>query len=101
MSLADLTDKIRTATNGKESIEAKAKFDLGETGIVFLDGTVEPPVVSNDDGEADATLTLTPDVLGEILEGELDPTTAFMSGQLTVDGSMEVAMRLSDALQDD
>ncbi|MGB0539215.1 MAG: SCP2 sterol-binding domain-containing protein, partial [Paracoccaceae bacterium] len=33
-----------------------------------------------------------------ILAGDLDPASAFMSGRLTVDGDMGVAMQLGSAL---
>lgn len=33
-----------------------------------------------------------------ILDGEMNPTMAFMTGKLTVDGSMGLAMKLGAAL---
>jgi putative sterol carrier protein len=37
-------------------------------------------------------------VFKAILDGELNPTTAFMTGKLSVDGSMGLAMKLGSAL---
>jgi len=37
-------------------------------------------------------------VFRAILEGEMNPTSAFMTGKLTVDGSMGLAMQLGAAL---
>ncbi len=102
MSLQDLTSTLSTRAAQAEKLEAKVKFDLGGDGVIVWDGTGDTPVVDNADGQdADTTLTMTADTLSEILEGETDPTTAFMSGQLTIDGSMEVAMKLSDMLVDE
>jgi putative sterol carrier protein len=33
-----------------------------------------------------------------IIEGELNPTAAFMSGKLTIDGDMGTAMKLASAM---
>jgi putative sterol carrier protein len=50
------------------------------------------------DEEADVTLTADADVFRAILDGDLNPTTAFMTGRLSVDGSMGLAMKLGSAL---
>ena len=44
------------------------------------------------------TLTADAAVFKAILDGELNPTTAFMTGKLSVDGSMGLAMKLGSAL---
>ena len=50
------------------------------------------------DEEADVTLTADADVFQAILEGDMNPTSAFMTGKLSVDGSMGMAMKLASAL---
>ena len=102
MSLQDLTATLSSRAAQAEKLEAKVKFDLGDDGVIVWDGTGDTPVVGNVDGEdVDTTLTMTSETMAEILDGDTDPTTAFMSGQLTIDGSMEVAMKLSDMLVDE
>jgi putative sterol carrier protein len=44
------------------------------------------------------TFTATPETFQDILSGALNPTSAFMSGKLAVDGDMGAAMRLASAL---
>ena len=51
-----------------------------------------------DDGEADCTLTASAETFQGMLDGDLDPTGAFMSGRLTVDGDMGLAMKLGSLL---
>ena len=52
--------------------------------------------VSEDD--ADVTMSADADTFEQILSGELNPTGAFMSGKLSIDGDMGVAMKLASVL---
>jgi hypothetical protein len=47
---------------------------------------------------ADVTLTADADVFRAILDGDMSPTMAFMTGKLSVDGSMGMAMKLGSVL---
>ena len=78
----------------------RIKFDLKGEGAILLDGTEAPPLISAEDGEADTTLTLSIDNLERMVQGQLDPTLAFMTGKLKVDGSMGVALKLASLLED-
>lgn len=50
------------------------------------------------DEEADCTLSAAPEVFEGLLAGDVNPTMAFMSGKLSVDGDMSVAMKLASML---
>jgi putative sterol carrier protein len=71
-----------------------AKFVIEGEGAIMLDGTG----VRAGDEEADVTLTATAETFKAILDGEMNPTSAFMTGKLSVDGSMGLAMKLGAAL---
>lgn len=71
-----------------------AKFVLTGHGAIMVDADG----VREGDDEADVTLTADAEVFRAILEGEMNPTAAFMTGKLTVDGSMGLAMQLGAAL---
>ena len=62
--------------------------------------TVTPPVVGNEDGPVTTTMKLTSANLEKMLAGSLDPTLAYMTGKLKVEGSLGVAMKLSGMLGD-
>lgn len=79
---------------GGAGFDAVAKFVLTGAGALMVDGTG----AHAGDEEADVTLTATPDVFEAILAGDLNPTAAFMSGKLSVDGDMGAAMRLGGLL---
>ncbi|WP_415714765.1 SCP2 sterol-binding domain-containing protein [Roseibium sp.] len=91
MSLEQLTEGVRekVASGG---IEESVKFDLGDDGTIFLQGSD----VSNDDGDADCTIKMTAEDLGDLLSGDLNPTAAFMGGKMQVEGDMSVAMKLGN-----
>lgn len=71
-----------------------AKFVIPGEGAIMMDSTG----VRAGDDDADVTLTAEADVFRAILEGEMNPTMAFMSGKLAVDGNMGLAMQLGAAL---
>jgi putative sterol carrier protein len=77
-----------------QSFDGIAKFVVNGEGAIMVD---ENGVRAGDD-EADVTLTADADVFQSILEGDMNPTTAFMTGKLSVDGSMGMAMKLASAL---
>ena len=86
--------KTLNARLGGEGIDGSVKLVIEGEGAVRLDDGG----ASADDGEADCTMTASAETFQSILDGDLDPTTAFMSGRLTVDGDMGLAMRLGSLL---
>ncbi len=71
-----------------------AKFVMTGAGSLVADGSG----VRLADEETDVTLTATPEVFQAILAGEMNSTMAFMTGKLSVDGNMGLAMQLAAAL---
>ncbi|MFN3146253.1 MAG: SCP2 sterol-binding domain-containing protein [Paracoccaceae bacterium] len=74
--------------------DGSAKFVISGEGAIMLDGDG----VRAADEPADVTLTADADTFRAILEGDLNPTSAFMTGKLSVDGDMGMAMRLGSVL---
>jgi putative sterol carrier protein len=71
-----------------------AKFVIPGEGAIMLDASG----VRAGDEEAEVTLTAEADVFRSILDGDTNPTMAFMTGKLKVDGSMGLAMKLGSVL---
>ena len=98
MSLQEITEGMRQRVGEDSGLGARLKFDFGDDGIVFLDATQVPNVISNDDAEADCTLKISMNDFIAMTKGELDGTTAFMMGKLKIEGDMGIAMRLQSVL---
>ena len=95
MSVQDIADKIssRVASAG---FDRSVKFDTGSDGdgVIVIDGGT----VSTTDAPADCTIKLSLDDLESLIAGDLNPTMAFMTGKIKVEGDMSVAMALSQLL---
>ena len=98
MSLQELTNRIKEKVGTNSGLDATVKFDLGDNGVIFVDGKSSPNAVSNEDKDADCTITMTLENFLKLIEGDLDPTTAYMFGKLKIAGSMGVAMKLSKVI---
>lgn len=95
--MSDTLEKAAAALNEKlagGAFDASAKFAIADLGAIVLDS--DGARVSDDD--ADVTLSADADTFEQILSGDLNPTGAFMSGKLSVDGDMGVAMKLASVL---
>ncbi|MGV6849248.1 MAG: SCP2 sterol-binding domain-containing protein [Marinibacterium sp.] len=95
--MSDLLNEMLTELNARldgSAFDGTAKLDVaGEGSIVFSSASAE---IS--DADADVTLSADADTLRAIFEKDLDPTSAFMSGKLSIDGDMGLAMQLASVL---
>ena len=71
-----------------------AKFDIEDEGAIIIDADG----ARASDDEAEVTLSANAETFQAILEGEQNPTAAFMTGKLSVDGDMGLAMKLASVL---
>jgi putative sterol carrier protein len=94
MSLETATQAIRAKVGDDSGLGATLKFDMGDDGVIVIDGKSTPNSVSNTNSDTDCTVGITLDNLQAMLDGELEPATGFMAGKLRVTGDMSVAMRL-------
>lgn len=100
MSLDSLTVAIRAKAALSPKLGYRVKFDLGEDGVIYWDGTQVPPAIGNEAGEADTTMTLSLENLQKLVDGQLNATLAYMTGKLKVEGSMGVALKINQLLED-
>lgn len=100
MSTTDLIETLSKRAAGYPKLGYKVKVLLDEGGIIFWDGTSDQPAITEEDGEADTTLRLSEDNFRKLLAGNLDPTLAYMTGKLKVEGKLGVAMKINSMLSD-
>jgi len=77
-----------------KGFDGTAKFVIEGEGSVYIDADG----ARAGDDEAEVTLTASRETFEGLLSGDVNPTTAFMTGKLRVDGSMGTAMKLGALL---
>lgn len=95
--MSEIVDKAVAILNEKmagDGFDGVAKFVFEGEGSLVID----PSGARVSDDEAEVTLTASADVFKAILDGDLNPTAAFMTGRLSVDGNMGMALKLSSIL---
>ncbi len=98
MSLDAVTAGLREKVGEDCGLGAVLKFDFGTDGILTLDASQVPNVVSNDDIPAKCTVIISMGNFMLMADGKLDGTSAFMSGKLKIQGDMGMAMKLGPLL---
>lgn len=82
------------AKMGDARLDGTAKFVIEGEGAIVID---DAGARAGDD-DTDVTLTADAETFQAIMDGDMDPTAAFMSGKLAVDGDMGMAMKLGSVL---
>jgi putative sterol carrier protein len=98
MSLQDVTERLESRLPEFTGMDARVKFVLEGGDVILIDARAIPPTISNDDGDAHTTIRLTEDRLIQLLDGRLSPTLAYTLGQIKIEGSLGVAMKLANLL---
>ncbi len=93
--MSDIINEAVTQLSAKiGTFDGSVKFVVEGEGTIMVD----QDGVRAADEDAECTLTADEDTFRGILSGELNPTSAFMSGKLSVDGDMGQAMKLGTVL---
>jgi len=94
--MSDVITGAVAALNEKDASDfgGTAKFVIEGEGSIMMDSSGARAA----DDDADVTLSADVETFQAILSGDLNPTAAFMGGQLTVDGDMGMAMQLGSVL---
>ena len=90
MGVREIAEQLRPKVESS-GFERSVKFDTGADGVIVIDGCT----ISTTDGPADCTISLSLGDLEDLISGDLNPTSAFMTGKLKIEGDMSVAMALS------
>lgn len=97
--LSKSTEKITSRVTDKPPFGHTVKLNMTDAGIVYLDGTGEKNVVTNDDKDADLVITTTWAVMHAIDQGETDAFSQYMMGKLTIDGDQNLAVAFGSLIE--
>jgi putative sterol carrier protein len=96
MSVKDFFDGLEARADPAKTagVNNSYLFDIegeGQWKVDVRDGNLS---VSEGGGDADVTITATSDDFEKIVAGDMNPTSAYMSGKLKIKGDMGAAMKL-------
>lgn len=97
--MSEVIEKAVAAINEKlagDGFDGSIKIDISDEGSLMIDES--GAAACADDAVADCTMTSDAETFEGILTGDVNATSAFMSGKLSVDGEMSVAMKLGSVL---
>ncbi|MEM9582553.1 MAG: SCP2 sterol-binding domain-containing protein [Pseudomonadota bacterium] len=94
--MSDVITKAVEALSAKMDggFDGSVKFTIEGEGAIMVDASG----VRAGDEDAACTMSADAETFEAILDGDLNPTAAFMSGKLSVDGDMGQAMKLGSVL---
>lgn len=95
---AEIQKQLDEDPSKAKAVNGIYKFDVTGAGTWVVDLKADPPTVTQGDGEAQCTITVSSDDLLKIVNKELNAQMAFMSGKLKIQGDMGLAMKLSQIL---
>jgi putative sterol carrier protein len=95
MNLAEVAGAMTGRFAGAAPLGGTVKFDLGSDGTLFIDGSgAENTVTTGNNGDANCTISMSAGDFDDMINGRLQPTMAFMTGKMRVEGDMGLAMKL-------
>lgn len=97
MDATALIAAINEQAASTDPIGAKLKFELDEY-VIFIDGTGDTNVISQEGDEADCTISTSIETLAQLKSGDLNPMMAVMGGKVKISGDMGLAMKLQSLL---
>ena len=89
-ALGALQEKV-----GGQTVDGSVKLDFESEGALRLD---ESGARMDDGTEADVTIAGSLETFRAMFDGDLSPTSAFMSGKIRIDGDMGLAMKVAGLL---
>ncbi|MDG1236760.1 MAG: SCP2 sterol-binding domain-containing protein [Amylibacter sp.] len=96
--MSDVINQAVEALNAKlggESFDSSVKVEIKNEGALIIDSGGARVC---QDTETECTLSADAETFQGMMDGSVNPTSAFMTGQLSVEGDMGAAMKLGSLL---
>jgi putative sterol carrier protein len=97
MNFQEIADNIKAQAAKTSPLGGTFKLELDEN-IVYIDGTGAENIVSFEDKEADTVISTSIQAMTDMINGELNPMMATMTGKVKIKGNMGLAMKLQSFL---
>lgn len=94
-SLQQVTKRVRSSVGTDSGLDARIKFKFSDQEFLFIDGRSRPNRVDNSDSESDITITVSRENFEKIIDHQLKPPMALMTGRMRLRGDIRIAMRLN------
>lgn len=98
LDIHDMTEAIRKKIGEDCGLKKRIKFILSDGKVIFVDASVIPNLVSNEDQEADCVIKTSTENLHKIMLREVDATTSYFSGKIKIEGDMGIALKVTRIL---
>jgi len=93
--IEELTKKVHEAVSKQTAFGFNVRFDIDGTENIYVHGENNPIQVSNDSDAADTVFKVNTKDLAAMLDGDLSPMSAYITGKMKIEGDMGKAMQLS------
>ncbi len=93
MDISVIIEQIQDQASKVDPIGGSIKFVLDEQ-VLIIDGSGVSNIVSQEDKDADCTISTSVETLMKMKSGDLNPMMAAMSGKVKISGDMSLAMKL-------
>lgn len=90
---SELTEKVKTIA----PIGKKLKFQLDDD-VLLIDGTGSENILTEDNVDADCTVTMSKDIYVKLQQKKIKPMIATLTGKLKVKGDLGLARKLKELM---
>lgn len=100
MDLSEIAERIGAKFQEAPKIEAMVLFDFEDDGTILYNGTISPAVATPGGmGDAKTIFRCSIETFRGFMNGTKSPDLAYMMGQLKIEGSLGLAMKLKERLE--
>jgi putative sterol carrier protein len=97
MDFNNIAEKIKAQAEKVSPLGGTFKLVLDDK-IIYIDGNGDKNIVSFDDKEADTVISTSQKALADMINGDLNPMMATMTGKVKIKGDMGLAMKIQSLL---
>ena len=93
--IEELTEKVSKAVIKHQPFGFNVRFDVDDGHNIYVHGKNEPITVNNDSNSADTVFKVSSNDLSSMVDGDMSPMSAYITGKMKIEGDMSKAMKLS------